>query len=60
MNIYSSIMDIYLNLEILVKGFIAPFLLNPTENIRKPKVYWCFQGDQKRTLQRKGLQIEIY
>ena len=28
MNIYSSIMDTYLNLEILVKGFIAPFLLN--------------------------------
>ena len=22
-------------------------LLNPPENIRKPKVFWCFQGDQR-------------
>ena len=30
-------------------------LLNPPENIRKPKVFWCFQGDQRGTLDRKGL-----
>ena len=27
------------------------FLLNPTENIRKPKIFWCFQEDQKGTLE---------
>ena len=27
----------------------------PSENIRKSKVFWCFQGDQKETLGRKGL-----
>ena len=25
------------------------------ENIGKPKIFWCFQGDQKGTLGRKGL-----
>ena len=23
------------------------FLFDPHENIRKPLVFWCFQGDQK-------------
>ena len=40
--------------------YINPFLLNvpfwPPGNMRKPRVFWCFQGDQKRTLGRKGLK----
>ena len=31
------------------------FPFDPPENIRKPKVFGCFQGDQKGTLGRKGL-----
>ena len=31
------------------------FPFDPPENIRKPKVFWCFQGDQRRTLGRKEL-----
>ena len=31
------------------------FPFDPPENIRKPLVFWCFQGDQKETLERKGL-----
>ena len=33
------------------------FPFDPPENIRKPKVFWCFQGDQKRTLGRKGFNL---
>ena len=29
------------------------FPFDAPENIKKPKVFWCFQGDQKRTLGRK-------
>ena len=32
------------------------FPFDPPENIRKPLVFWCFQGDQKGTLGRKGLR----
>ena len=32
---------------------MSPF--DPYENIRKPLVFWCFQGDQKGTLGRKEL-----
>ena len=31
------------------------FPFDPRENIRKAKVFLCFQGDQKETLGRKGL-----
>ena len=31
------------------------FSFDPRENIRKPKVFCSFQGDQKGTLGRKGL-----
>ena len=31
------------------------FLFDPSENIRNSLVFWCFQGDQKGTLERKGL-----
>ena len=33
------------------------FLFDPPENIRKQKVFWCFQGDQKGTSGRKSLNI---
>ena len=31
------------------------FPFDPPETIRKPLVFWCFEGDQKGTLGRKGL-----
>ena len=33
------------------------FPFDPPENIRKPKVFRCFQGDQKGTLGSKGLNF---
>ena len=36
------------------------FPFDPPENIRKPKVFWCFQGDQKGTLGRKGLTVKYF
>ena len=35
------------------------FPFDPPENIRKPKVFLCFQGDQKETLGRKGLSENL-
>ena len=35
--------------------FFPMFPFDPPENIRKPLVFGCFQGDQKGTLERKGL-----
>ena len=35
--------------------FFQIFPFDLPENIRKPLVFWCFQGDQKETLGRKGL-----
>ena len=35
------------------------FLFDPPENFRKPKVFWCFQGDQKKALGRKGLILVL-
>ena len=32
------------------------FPFDPPEYIRKLKVFWCFQGDQKGTLGSKGLK----
>ena len=34
---------------------MLPF--DPSENIRKPLVFKCFQGDQKGALVRKGLKL---
>ena len=31
------------------------FPFDPPENIRKPKVFWCFQEDQKETLREKRI-----
>ena len=39
--------------------FLPMFPFDPLENIRKPLVFWCFQGDQKGTLGRKGLRRSI-
>ena len=36
------------------------FPFNPPENIRKPKVFWCFQGDQRGSLGSKGLTWSIF
>ena len=33
------------------------FPFDLSENIRKPLVFLCFQGDQKETLGRKGLKV---
>ena len=35
--------------------FFPMFPFDRTENITKPKVFRCFQGDQKEILRRKGL-----
>ena len=40
---------------ILLTLYFPMFPFDPPENIRKPKVFWCFQGDQKGTLGSKGL-----
>ena len=40
--------------------FFPMFPFDPPENIRKPKAFLCFQGDQKGTLGRKGLTRKYY
>ena len=35
--------------KVLLTHFTAPFLYIPPENIRKPEIFWCFQGVQKET-----------
>ena len=37
--------------------FFPMFPFDPPENIRKPWVFWRFQGDQKGTMGRKVLNI---
>ena len=37
--------------------FFLVFPFDPPENIRKPMVFWCFQGDQKGTFGRKSLTL---
>ena len=37
--------------------YFPMFPFDPPENIRKPKVFLCFQGNQKGTLGSKGLRI---
>ena len=41
--------------EILWTLFFPMFPLDAPKNIRKPKVFWCFQGDQKGALGGKEL-----
>ena len=33
------------------------FTFDPPENVRKPLVFWRFQGNQSRTSRKKGLGI---
>ena len=42
-------------LERTLTFYFPMFPFDPPENIRKPKVFWCFQVDQKGTLGRKWL-----
>ena len=37
--------------------FFSMSSFDPPENIKKPLVFWCFQGDQKGTLGKKGLKV---
>ena len=46
--------------EILSTLFFPMFPFNSPEKIRKPKVFWCFQGDQKGTLGREGLKKDYW
>ena len=39
--------------------YFPMFPFDPPENIRKPFVFSCFQGDQKGTLGSKGLRKGI-
>ena len=55
-------------LRLLLGRFSSPFLtllfpvfpFDPPENIRKPLVFWFFQGNWKGTLRRKGLTIFLF
>ena len=38
--------------------YFSMFPFDPPENIRKPLVFWCFQGGQKGTLGSKRLNIQ--
>ena len=40
--------------------FFPMLPLDPPENIRKPFVFWCFQGDQKETLGKIGLSCNQF
>ena len=40
--------------------FFSMFPFDSPENIRKPLVFWCFQGNQKGTLGRKGFMLESF
>ena len=39
--------------------FFPMFPFDPPENIKKPAVFICFQGDQKGILGRKGFKIFV-
>ena len=41
-----------------INPFFPIFLFDSPQNIRKPKVFWCFEGNQKGSLRRKGLMIK--
>ena len=40
--------------------FFSMFPFDSPENIRKPLVFWCFQGNQKRTLRRKRIMSILH
>ena len=46
----------YAILVLLLSTIFCPmFPFDHPKNIRKPLVFWCSQGDQKETLETKGL-----
>ena len=40
--------------------FFPMFPFDPPENIRKSNIFWCFQEDQKETLEGKWLNFNGY
>ena len=56
-NIKSKINNIWKTSSLTLSFPVFPF--DPPENIRKPLVFWCFQGDQKETLGKNGLKYNI-
>ena len=42
----------------ILTHFFPMLLFDPTENIRKPSVFWCFQEGQKGTLGSNGLMLK--
>ena len=43
---------------IYINSFIPNVPFESPENIRKPFLFWCFQGDQKVTLGRNELTLK--
>ena len=43
-------------INMTINMVISMFPFDPTENIRKPSICRCFQGDLKGTMKRKGLR----
>ena len=41
--------------KVILTLYFPMFPIDPLENIRKPLVFWCFQGDQNGTLGSKWL-----
>ena len=55
MNIFKMAL---LNEIIYINSFIPNVPFESLENIRKPFLFWCFQGDQKVTLGRNELTLK--
>ena len=47
-------------LEILLALFYTMISFDSPENIRKPLVFWCFQGDHKVIMGKKGLKLKYW
>ena len=47
---------LYLKPYLYLKPFFPMFPFDPPENIRKPKIFCCFQGDQKGKLVKRELK----
>ena len=52
---WKTLQKIYTQVLLGLTLFFSMFPFDAPENIRKPKVLWCFQEDQKGILGRKGL-----
>ena len=62
--LYHIIKSIFLSqlgcLLSLLTDFFQMFPFDPPENIRKPCVFWCFQGDQQETVRKALIIILIW